>query len=230
MTEHNDGRVGECGGGRGEAVRGTVGTETIVDDLSACASVLAGLFLTDPVREGLPLMQALAAEGALDTWPFGGAEEREGIREALGCGLVSEGEVRRAWRRLFVCSEHFEAPPWGSVYLDPDEALFGSSELELRQWLRAVGVEWSRPGGRREPVDHIGRLWELLALLATERPEAVRPFLEEHLMPWAPRYFDLLEEAGAGTPYAGVAQLARVTLQGVATQVGAQAAFRKLFH
>ena len=65
------------------------------------------------------------------------------------------------------------------------------------------------------PVDHIGRMLVLLSWLCDNQPDQVIPFMEEHLMTWAPRYFAQLEPAAAGTLYEPLGHLASLTLEGV---------------
>ena len=106
------------------------------------------------------------------------------------------------------------APPWGSVYLDSESVLFGDSCIALGRWMRARGIELHE-GESREPVDHIGRMLVLLSWLCDNQPDQVIPFMEEHLMTWAPRYFAQLEPAAAGTLYEPLGHLASLTLEGV---------------
>lgn len=105
-------------------------------------------------------------------------------------------------------------PRGGSVYLDSESVLFGDSCVALQRWMRARGIELHE-GESREPVDHIGRMLVLLSWLCDNQPDQVIPFMEEHLMTWAPRYFAQLEPAAAGTLYEPLGHLASLTLEGV---------------
>ena len=108
----------------------------------------------------------------------------------------------------------WQRSPWGSVYLDSESVLFGDSCIALGRWMRARGIELHE-GESREPVDHIGRMLVLLSWLCDNQPDQVIPFMEEHLMTWAPRYFAQLEPAAAGTLYEPLGHLASLTLEGV---------------
>ena len=107
------------------------------------------------------------------------------------------------------------APPWGSVYLDSESVLFGDSCVALQRWMRARGIQLHE-GESREPVDHIGRMLVLLSWLSDNQPDQVGPFLDEHLMTWALRYFEQLGPAAAGTLYEPLWRLALLTLEAIA--------------
>ena len=136
----------------------------------------------------------------------------------------------REYKRLFVGPGHFEAPAWGSVYLDPDEIVFGNSNLELCQWMRRNGIEIREGEGGREPADHIGKMLVLLGWLAENKPDLIPEYLSDHLMPWVPRYLELLGEASPGTLYCGLAKLTAATLDGVTSELGVSASEKRLYH
>ena len=49
-------------------------------------------------------------------------------------------EIHLEYNRLFIGPSKLPAPAWGSVYLDPENVIFGIETLELREWMRASGV------------------------------------------------------------------------------------------
>ena len=81
--------------------------------------------------------------------------------------------------------------------------------------MRARGIQLHE-GESREPVDHIGRMLVLLSWLSDNQPDQVGPFLDEHLMTWALRYFEQLGPAAAGTLYEPLRRLALLTLEAIA--------------
>lgn len=103
-------------------------------------------------------------------------------------------------------------PPWGSVYTDREQVIFGESTLRLRSWMRQHGI--ARLADDRMPDDHIGLMLSLLATLTEERPELVEEYLSEHLLPWAPHYLGLLEVCAEHPFYKGLALLTKATLKG----------------
>lgn len=190
---------------------------------------LGALFLTDPKEAAFePLFEQLTALSSLEDWPFGSEGEL-----ARAYKLFSEGTAEgcaalgREYQRLFIGPHHFEAPAWGSVYLDRDQILFGNSTLELDQWMRVNGIAINED--KKEPVDHIGKMLVLLGWLAQEKPDLLAEYLAEHLMPWAPRYLELLEADARSPFYEGLAVLTRVTLDGVVRELGVTPAKKQLY-
>jgi TorA maturation chaperone TorD len=178
-----------------------------------CGQVLGALFLTDPKE---PEFQSLRAQleqlSSFEEWPFGDGADLKVAYALMQEGLVgADGDLAREYQRLFIGPHHFNAPAWGSVYLDKDQVLFGASLLELRQWMRENGITINED--KREPEDHIGKMLVLLGWLAVEKPALIRDFLGEHLMPWAPRYLELLQKDARQPFYEGLAVLTRVSLE-----------------
>ena len=66
------------------------------------------------------------------------------------------------YQALFIGPNALPAPPWGSVYLDKEAVIFGSSLLELRNFMRQHGI--SLQLAQKEPEDHFG-LMMMMALL-----------------------------------------------------------------
>ncbi len=96
-----------------------------------------------------------------------------------------------AWQAQFIGPQHLMAPPWGSVYLDPDCIVFGQSTLELRYFLQQCQLQLDT--GSNEPEDHFGLL--LLALVVFLQKGDVshaKILLAIHLLPWGLHYLKLL--------------------------------------
>jgi TorA maturation chaperone TorD len=201
----------------------------ILEAIASTAQILGALFLQDPRKEeSWVLLDELGQQPGLEEWPFGSDEERGEAAALIAEGLGDERKVlAREYQRLFIGPHHFEAPSWGSVYLDKDQVLFGCSTLELRQWMRANGITINED--KREPEDHIGKMLLLLGWLAREKPELIREFLAEHLMPWTPRYLDLLRADARQPFYTGLAALTQVTLRGVVEVLDVQVKSKRLF-
>ncbi|MBO8134810.1 Tat proofreading chaperone DmsD [Dickeya fangzhongdai] len=147
------------------------------------------------------------------TWPCGDRADIAIAARQIQLGLQPgyDETLSVAWRRLFNSGEEVPAPPWGSVYLDRQNVLFGDSTLALRRWLRDLGIE--PRCDRHEPEDHIGLMLMLAAWCAENQPDSLAELLTEHLLPWATRYLDLLECHCRHPFYQGVARLTRITLQ-----------------
>ena len=196
--------------------------------IAECAEVLGTLFLVDPSKpEGERLVATLMG-GSADLWPFGDTERVNAAFALIGQTYEDRGDaLHRQYCDLFVGPAHFEAPAWGSVYLDRDNIVFGRSTLELRAWMRRNGIEVL--SNEREPEDHIGKMLLLLAWIARNDEDLIDEFLAEHLMTWAPRYLDLLEKAGVHPFYRALCTLTRETLEDIVSSRGIRPRRAQLF-
>lgn len=201
------------------------------------AGMLGALIYRDPAsREGAGAFSWLASGDAASAWESGGDAAREALRAAAGfASEAGEAGLHQAFTRLFVGPYKMPAPPWGSVYLDPESVIFGNETLELRQWMREAGVKLNLP--EREPEDHFGLVCLMLsfALQGSADAERTRELVGYHLLPWAPRFLELLgagarelaaeAQAGAGAAEADAADGAGETGTGASgSGSGAEAA------
>jgi TorA maturation chaperone TorD len=108
-------------------------------------------------------------------------------------------ETEYAFNRLFVGPGPLAAPPYSSVYLDPEPRLMGRSTSLTRAVLQAVGLESAWIGSI--PDDHVAV--ELDAALALRSIAAAagpgpdgelaalrRYFVAGHMARWVPRFAD----------------------------------------
>lgn len=149
-------------------------------------------------------MTSTAEEGVLQD----SAEELNALDSTTPSPLVME------YRRLFIGPGKKAAAPWGSVYTDKDQVVFGESTLQLRDWLREHGISINS-GESDEPEDHIGTLLVLLSWLAEEQPEALTEFLQMHLLPWAPHFLEEMQESAEHPFFEGLAEVTLESLKGV---------------
>ena len=141
------------------------------------------------------------------------ADETQGIIESLQAGTINSvlpdvnlkkwqatlnvtplDELKYAWQSAFIGPGYLSAPPWGSVYLDPENVVFGTSLLDLREFMAREGLLFEKT--HNEPEDHFGLMLLLLAeILKREqanRDVIAKELLVQHLLPWAPRYLECL--------------------------------------
>ncbi len=193
----------------------TVPTQLRLSQIALSGRVLGKLLSASPDdRECRSLLTAMADPRWIEEWPYGGHEALQGIAGLLTAGMAGEGAQppAEAYQRLFIGPYALPAPPWGSVYLDKENVLFGDSTLSLRRWLRDNGIALQQHDN--EPEDSIGTLLLLSAWLAEQRHgELLDALLGQHLFPWAFRFLTLLEQHAGHPLYLGLAQLARVTLE-----------------
>lgn len=195
----------------------------VLDQIVFVGESLGPLFLYEPVfksEQVAPLLQAFAdidADAAGADWPFVEAYTASGLLSGMKAGLaqgIDADALVDDYRRLFVGPGPKACPPWGSVYTDPDQVIFGESTLALRRWLKREGIAFDF-GDSEEPDDHIGALLVLMAWIARNRPELAEEFLKEHLLPWALHFLTLMQKEAAHPFYRGLAQLTSLTLAGM---------------
>ena len=141
--------------------------------------------------------------------------EAAGHANALAEAWATEGrdQVRRDHMKLFVGPTQLLAPPYGSVYLDGQRALFGPSTSDLVQLLAAAGLQKAEtlkdaPDHVRVELDamHVVIKRTLEAVAAEEWPRAQQlilvqaTLLQNHLSRWVTPFAKLVR-TGAGTTY-----------------------------
>ncbi len=192
--------------------------ETLSDHLSAereqiaaCLRILGTLFHSSPEDPALKPFFALIDQAELrNEWPFGDDRQLADIQRQLleNCDPSAR---EAAWQELFIGPHHFEAPPWGSVYLDKDNVIFGDSTLLLRSFLAEQGIAIDT--GLNEPDDHIGLLlWVASGFVLEGKDDALIELLRVHLLPWSGRYIERLIEHAPHPFYRGLGNLAGMTL------------------
>ncbi|EMH4161032.1 Tat proofreading chaperone DmsD [Pluralibacter gergoviae] len=178
-------------------------------DLILSARVLGALFYTSPESDAAaPLVAALRDGSWQAQWPTSIAY-RDGIAARLQAGF--DEPLAEAWQRLFIGPYALPASPWGSVWLDKENVLFGESTLALRQWLRDNSIAFH--SGQNEPEDHFGLLLMLGAWLLENQQEARwQELLAWHLLPWSGRFLDAFVAKSDHPFYCALGQLAQDTL------------------
>ncbi len=182
-----------------------------------------------------PRKEVLAELAAfLKEWPLG--EDREDVQAGLALmmsGLLEElPALALDYADLFVGPNALKAAPWGSVYMTEEQTTFGESTLEVRAFYHQYGMEIET--GEREPDDHIGLMFAFLAWLGDqglEQEEAeplqpyfcsLRSFLSEHMLPWAPRLCELVEQEATTDFYKGLGKLTAGVMATLAELTGAE--------
>ena len=147
------------------------------------------------------------------TW----TEEWEIPLEEKACekitALINQGltqDLTEQYQNLFIGPNELVAPPWGSVYLDPECVIFGNSLLALRDFLKRHQIAFQAQ--QDEPEDHIGLMLMLAAYLAETRPHLLVEFLSQHLLTWAPHFLTKLVNVENYPFYQGLAQLTLIVL------------------
>ena len=127
--------------------------------------------------------------------------------------LIKQGlkqDLTEQYQNLFIGPNELVAPPWGSVYLDPECVIFGNSLLALRDFLKRHQIAFQAQ--QDEPEDHIGLMLMLAAYLAETRPHLLVEFLSQHLLTWALHFLTKLANVENHPFYQGLALLTLITL------------------
>jgi len=127
----------------------------------------------------------------------------------------------RDYRRLFIGPGHVPAPPWESVYLSIEGLVYEEQTMAVRKFYARYGLQ--SPKRYTEPDDHFGLEMAFLAHLCTlalaaieagdadglaDHLAAMRAFLKEHLLLWAPAFLSRVIEHAQTAYYRGAAYLA----------------------
>jgi TorA maturation chaperone TorD len=134
---------------------------------------------------------------------------------ALGsaAATMNPERIEREYFDLFVGLGRGELFPYASYYLTG--YLHGRPLARIRETLKQIGLE--RTEGQSEPEDHVAVLFEVMAGLAGGRiiaPDGTdRTIFENHLKPWAGRFFSDLERAESATFYKSVGSLGRIFME-----------------
>ncbi len=161
-------------------------------------------------------LEALARQGENGGEGLGGYARERGPER----GARDAGEA--LWQLLETPFEP-RLVPYASVYRDG--ARFGPSLVAFRGFLRRWDLVPER-GRFRDLEDHAGFQLDCLAYLGS-RPEghqAYRECLEEHVLPWLPRFLNDLGREDKKLPYGGfygrLARLARGLIEAEAARLG----------
>ncbi|MDD6650907.1 MAG: Tat proofreading chaperone DmsD [Eggerthellales bacterium] len=197
--------------------------QDVLDGIAFVGNTLGPMFLYDPkfnAEHVAPVLQAFAeldAGAAAEDWPFVEAYTAAAFISQMQKGLaegIDAEPLYSEYRRLFVGPATKVAPPWGSVYTDKEQVIFGDTTIALRRWMKREGLALNR-GDSEEPEDHIGSMLVLMAYIASHRPEILREYLSEHLLTWAGHFMVVVQKESQHPFYEGLARLTGATLAGM---------------
>jgi TorA maturation chaperone TorD len=115
-------------------------------------------------------------------------------------------EAEYAFNRLFVGPMAPQAPPYASVYLEPEPRLMGTSTLQARHLYQMVGLVC--PWQDTMPDDHLSLELDAclrirqgaLAEASSDLTEIYAYFLTQHLAGWLPLFSRRVREAPGVAP------------------------------
>ncbi|WP_226570219.1 Tat proofreading chaperone DmsD [Mangrovibacter yixingensis] len=183
-----------------------------LENIALTGRALGALFYFPPqAQQSRQLVDAFLSGGWLQDWPWMD-DKLKNIAVKMQSSAAQGMQLNETWQRLFIGPDTLPSPPWGSVWLDKENVLFGDSLLALRSWMQHLGIQYET--NQNEPEDHIGTLLMLAAWLAENGQEqATNELLAWHILPWAPRFLNVLAESEPGDFYSALCQLTQITLQ-----------------
>lgn len=193
-----------------------------LNDLSSMAKLFGSLFyypLTEPNNRSM--LRQFANDPDLELNGF------EQLIQAMEND--SDDTLNNDFFLLFEGGEIMHAPPWGSVYLDKEQVIFGDSLLSYRRFLKQQGIELNT--GMREPEDQFGlMLFAISQLIESDSDiSVIKQLLAEHLLVWCYRYLELLESNARSQSYKVLAQLAKQWCEVVQHGLEIQAKTKKIY-
>ena len=198
-------------------------SEEIANQIAFIGESLGPLFTHDPKLEGNAIRSLFEAFVQMDTqeaakeWPFTEDQKAAVCIHEIQKGLVSGFEDQALYweyRRLFVGPQKKAAPPWGSVYMDREQVIFGSTTMRLHDWMRRNGIGVKK-GTSDEPEDHLGTLLLMMAYIARNKPEVLIEYLQLHVLTWSSHFLELMQNEAHHPFDHGLASLARLSLEGI---------------
>jgi TorA maturation chaperone TorD len=170
-------------------------------------AILAAVLRTPPDAATLGELAGLRAEDG----EIGGAVE---VLAAAAREMTPEA-VEDEYHDLFIGVGKAQLTPYASYYLTG--FVYGKPLAKLRVEMARLGIAKADDVG--EPEDHIVALLEIMCGLITGAFGAPaelarqRAFFDEHIAPWAERFFEDLEAAISATFYKPVGTIGRLFMR-----------------
>ncbi|MBY5993279.1 molecular chaperone [Ferrimonas balearica] len=171
---------------------------------AAACGVLHNVFYHKPTPA---FLAELSDSGLLDQWPDLGTPTGAAIAQVKASLAQDDFDtIEREHYRLFIGPGEIAAYPWGSVYTDKENLVFGDTTVALARFCREKGVAFEL--AHREPEDHIGLILALLGQLFEQQDQAgVTDLLTHHLLPWSHRFTEAVAREARTGYYAGFGDL-----------------------
>ncbi len=176
---------------------------------AAACGVLHNLFYQKPTPA---FLAELADSGLLAQWPDFGQDPDTALTEIRhSLEQDSFDTIERDYYQLFVGPGGMSAYPWGSVYTDKENLVFGDTTQAWLDFCQQQGLTFEL--AHNEPQDHIGLILAVLAQLFERGDEAaIRALLSDHLLPWSHRFLDAVATEARTGFYRGFSRLTALLL------------------
>lgn len=183
------------------------------DVIADSALVLGTFFYYDVASEKCGALLDAVSDGSMAAaWDFGQPAAGEALAQmAHELQTQDMQTLHEVYNRLFVGPYRLPAPPWASVYIDPESVLFGNITLDYRDWLRANGVKVHTE--EYEPEDHIGLMLLMVSWAVRNgvSDEALDEFFNKFFLSWTSRFLELFIAGAESDYYEALGRLAQAT-------------------
>ncbi|NLS13755.1 hypothetical protein HGP28_12725 [Vibrio sp. SM6] len=199
------------------------------NDISLSLSLLYHLFYQEP---NTALIERIVASGMLGLWKSLVQEGQPIIDADLQNERALE-QMQADHLALFVGIGMPLAPPWGSVYLSEENLLMQSSTYAWMAHLDQAKLRFN--AAEQQPHDHIGLMLSALAQWwhkyqiakltggdAAYYQRALRVTLEQHLLPWLPRFYHHLSQHAQTPLYRLCGKVMMYLIDMIIKEIGAQ--------
>lgn len=209
------------------------------DAFATAWTVLARVLGEAPEAEAL---DRLRSPDLLQDWPLQGMQDPS---EILRRGLASLAESRSVGENAALAADdHMRllrgpgsalASPYESVHRSREGLVFERETLQVRDWYARFGLQ--APRLDHDPDDQIHLELEFCATLLRRGLDALdrgdedtarklfaahQSFCQEHLLQWAPAFFEALSQGAQTHFYRGIADLGRDAVRQAEESLGAE--------
>lgn len=167
-------------------------TELNFAEYSALCKFTGALFYYQPSQyQEINLLDSFASSDV----------EIEGLNDLIQAFANSDLiELQEEHDTLLAGIGDMEAPPWGSVYLDREEVIFGESTLVFRTFLRECNLDFNTP--QNEPEDQVGLMLMVLGILLEQgRIDRATTLLDKHLNTWFDQFIKRFNQHAQNPSY-----------------------------
>ncbi len=190
-------------------------------EVSQVLSFFSNVYHKEPNTEYCEILSSLFDS----EWNFG-FQSREGkiaYDNLQAIKEYDETDMIVEYNRLFVSAQPILTPPWASVYLNKNGEVFDDESVDVRNFYKKCGLEYENT--LREPEDHMGLELMFSSYMAAQISELENvddklnfklhliDFLEIHLLPWCPYFFDIVAKKSTHDFYKNIAVLTNDYMQ-----------------
>ena len=187
-------------------------------DVARDLQFLSSMYLCKPTREALKGWNALLADDTSNVW----TELKIALQAIDTDSDETLEDVLWDFTRLFIGPYKLPCPPWESVYTSQKRLLMQDAADATRALYAEFGLAID---DSNIMPDHIGAELNFLALVLEEVDkesgsvsrfaDVGEKFLNEHLLQWAPRFTQDMEEAAKSSLYKTLARATRNVLESI---------------